>query len=87
MASLEPGDIVQIKSGGPIMTVVSIDEAGAHCLWYSESGEEIRTATIPAVALTALVLSDDEDFEDDDFDDEEEEDDEEDKRRRSGKKR
>jgi uncharacterized protein YodC (DUF2158 family) len=34
------GDIVQLKSGGPIMTITDIDDpsgrAAAYCVWFSQ---------------------------------------------------
>lgn len=30
----QPGDTVQLKSGGEIMTVESINEFGANCVWF-----------------------------------------------------
>ena len=73
MASFEPGDIVQIKSGGPIMTVVSAKGAEVLCLWFSEQAGDVKTTTIPARALGKVDLADDEDFEDEDeFEDDDE---------------
>ena len=77
MADFEPGDIVQIKSGGPLMTVVKTDESGVLCLWFNEATGEVRTATIPTIVLGVVDLADDEDLEDDDLDDDEDEDEEE----------
>lgn len=28
------GDAVQLKSGGPVMTVESVDEEGLNCVWF-----------------------------------------------------
>ena len=33
---LEIGDVVQFKSGGPNMTVVSINSNDTKCRWYAE---------------------------------------------------
>jgi uncharacterized protein YodC (DUF2158 family) len=68
MANFEPGDIVQIKSGGPIMTVTQISAKDVTCLWFSEQAGDVRTATVPMIALEKVDLADDEDedeFEDD----------------------
>lgn len=65
--ALEPGDVVQLKSGGPLMTVVSVDKAEARCIWHSQSAEDIRSAAIPVVALDHIDLADDED--DEEFED------------------
>lgn len=34
MENLSIGDAVQLKSGGPIMTVESIDQEGVNCVWF-----------------------------------------------------
>lgn len=68
------GDTVNVKSGGPALTVLSV--AGEHvtCLFFSEELGEFKEAVIPSFALEA--------FEEDEGDHEEEhasnEDDEED---------
>ena len=59
--ALEPGDVVQLKSGGPLMTVVAVEKAEARCIWHSQTGEDIRSALIPVVALEHIDLADDED--------------------------
>ncbi len=33
---LAVGDVVQLKSGGPKMTVDRILDSGIHCVWFSE---------------------------------------------------
>lgn len=66
----EPGVVVQLKSGGPTMTVVSTEGDGVQCIWYAEGTDEVRNAVIPAVALDvvefAVVEDEDEDEDDDD---------------------
>lgn len=59
--ALEPGDVVQLKSGGPLMTVVAVEKAEARCIWHSTSAEDIRSALIPLAALEHIDLADDED--------------------------
>jgi uncharacterized protein YodC (DUF2158 family) len=66
--ALEPGDIVQLKSGGPLMTVVAVEKSDVRCIWHSASAEALCSALIPAAALDHIDLADDEDL------DEEEED-------------
>lgn len=39
---LEPGDIVRLKSGGPMMTVVMVNSYEAFCIWHSQSGWPCR---------------------------------------------
>jgi len=75
--TLKPGDVVLLKSGGPSMTVVSVDEGEIGCVWIGDGGELFRE-TLPHVAL--LVESDlkkggDDDDEDEDDQDEGEDDD------------
>ena len=53
----EPGLVVQLKSGGPAMTVVTVDADDVHCVYYAEVSDEVRTATIAAVALTLLAFA------------------------------
>ena len=51
--SFTVGDVVKLKSGGPLMTVLSIDEA-AHrvvCQWFDKS--EARQAEFPPETLRA----------------------------------
>ncbi|HWG06119.1 MAG TPA: DUF2158 domain-containing protein [Beijerinckiaceae bacterium] len=65
----EPGLVVQLKSGGPAMTVVTVDADNIHCVYYAEV-DEVRVATIAAVALVAIAPED----HDEDEDEEEDED-------------
>ena len=32
--SMQPGDLVQLKSGGPAMTLVSAEQPNAMCMWF-----------------------------------------------------
>ena len=34
MANFSVGDTVQLKSGGPIMTIEGVDEKGVNCVWF-----------------------------------------------------
>jgi uncharacterized protein YodC (DUF2158 family) len=65
----KPGDIVQLKSGGPAMTVVAVGGEGVHCLWYAELSDEVKTSTLPAISLESITILDDEDNDDDEDDD------------------
>lgn len=61
--TLEPGDVVALKSSSQPMTVVAIHHNnGVECVWIGEEGEFFRE-TIPAVAL--LNIGENDDAEDD----------------------
>ncbi len=40
MSNSNPGDIVQLNSGGPAMTINSIDDDNGRllCLWFDDAG-------------------------------------------------
>jgi uncharacterized protein YodC (DUF2158 family) len=44
-----PGDIVQLKSGGPIMTVDTEEKSEIGCLWFAES--ELRNGRFSPTSL------------------------------------
>jgi uncharacterized protein YodC (DUF2158 family) len=49
-APLAPGDVVQLKSGGPAMTLDEVlADKSARCAWFV--GEEYRLASFPVAAL------------------------------------
>jgi uncharacterized protein YodC (DUF2158 family) len=93
--AIEPGNVVVLKSGGPPMTVTTVDEDSVECLWLSEEGALFRE-TIPSVALSVvpdtvddddLDVEDDEDDEDEAHAEAERDDGEEDEEKSSKKKR
>jgi uncharacterized protein YodC (DUF2158 family) len=60
------GSVVVLKSGGLLMTVVSASDDEIECVWLGDEGELFRH-NIPAIALEAApVHDDDEDEEEDD---------------------
>ncbi len=69
------GDVVSVKSGGPALTVLSVEDENVTCLFFSEELGEFKHTTIPAFALEMFDDEDDED-EASETDDEDEEDDE-----------
>lgn len=69
-----PGEIVQLKSGSPALTVVAVAGEEVSVLWFADEVSEFRTHTIPAIALEALDIAD---FEEEDDEDEDEEDEDE----------
>jgi len=74
--TFEPGEVVMLKSGGQLMTVVASEDEDVDCVWIGDEGQFFRE-NIPAAALIA-VKSDDSDVEDGDEDEDEDEIDEED---------
>jgi uncharacterized protein YodC (DUF2158 family) len=40
------GDTVKLNDGGPSMTILTIDEKEAECLWFS-SDDQLQTAIFP----------------------------------------
>jgi uncharacterized protein YodC (DUF2158 family) len=79
--TMNAGDVVMLKSGGQPLTVASITEEEAVCLWIGEEGDLFREA-IPLVALAPFDMDESGDEEDHDgeaeamSDDEDEADDE-----------
>ncbi len=51
MPGLKVGDVVQLKSGGPKMTIASTksNAAGVLCTWFD--GNEVKSSRFPADAL------------------------------------
>ena len=55
---LHEGDLVRLRSGGPVLTVKSVSETWVICSWFDEYGE-LHSAGFP-VAMVAGPLSPDE---------------------------
>jgi len=51
--TFKPGDVVQLNSGGPAMTVVDANERSVNCLWFDSSLELKQQSIRPAVLKTA----------------------------------
>lgn len=73
--TFKPGDVVQLKSGSPALTVVEGLDADVRVVWYAEEVGEFRTQTLAAIALDILDLTE---FETEESEDEEDEDGDED---------
>jgi uncharacterized protein YodC (DUF2158 family) len=69
--TMNPGDVVMLKSGGQPLTVASISDEEAVCLWIGEEGDLFREA-IPLVALSPIDMEDDGGDEDEEEEDEDE---------------
>ncbi len=66
--AFEPGDIVQLKSGSPALTVISEIGETVEVVWYADEVGEFRTNSLPAVTLEALELAEFEEEEEEDED-------------------
>ena len=73
--SFAAGDVVQLKSGSPALTVTAAAGEEVTVIWYAEEVGEFRTHTLPAIALDALDIADFETEEEEEEEDEEDGDD------------
>ncbi|OYX11215.1 MAG: hypothetical protein B7Z15_12230 [Rhizobiales bacterium 32-66-8] len=69
--AFKTGDIVQLKSGSPVLTVVAVEDSSVDVVWYAEEVGQFRSHTLPASTLDEV------EFEDFDVEDDEDEDEEE----------
>lgn len=49
--SFKVGDVVMAKSGGPAMTVCSVDADGVYCKWHSKKEDKFNYEPFPEAAL------------------------------------
>jgi len=60
---MEVGDVVRLKSGGPRMTIVSIEMVYARCNWFGGRDQgELREALIRLSCLEAAPCDDEDDI-------------------------
>lgn len=60
------GDVVQVKSGGPAMSVLTEGDQ-VECLWFAEVAEVFHREMFPAICLEAIDFEEgDEDTGDED---------------------
>jgi uncharacterized protein YodC (DUF2158 family) len=71
---LKPGDVVTLKSGGHLLTVVEVNEDSVACMWMGGEGDLFRE-TLPLAVLERAGVEDEEDEEEDDEEDEDEDED------------
>ena len=61
-----PGEIVQLKSGGPLMTVVKVEDGKRITgMWYAQEQGEFRTQVFEQAWLEKIDIEDDDDDDDD----------------------
>ena len=61
-----PGETVQLKSGGPLMTIVKVEDTKRiTCMWFAQNQGEYRTHVFEQAWLEQIDLEDDEDDNDD----------------------
>jgi uncharacterized protein YodC (DUF2158 family) len=71
------GDVVQLKSGGPLLTVTEVEDDTVHCIFFSEEIGEFRMHSFAPVLLAGVDIDDEDEVSDADGDEEEDEDDDE----------
>lgn len=64
-APFTAGDIVTLRSGGPMMTVASMLGDLASCVWFSDEEDVFRFDDLPACVLIAVEFEEDEEVETD----------------------
>jgi uncharacterized protein YodC (DUF2158 family) len=53
MDQIANGDVLQLRSGGPLLTVVSVNEKTCECVWFDTTGNLHRSVfQLSAVAAT-----------------------------------
>lgn len=53
-----PGDLVRVRSGGPVLTVVKTDAADVSVVWFCDLTGEFRSQSLAAVVLEPVDLLD-----------------------------
>jgi uncharacterized protein YodC (DUF2158 family) len=74
--SFSKGDVVSVKSGGPALTVLSVEGEHVTCLFFSEELGDFKHTTIPAFALESFDEASEGDDDESESDGDEDEDDE-----------
>ena len=52
--SMQIGDVVRLKSGGPKMTITALDEAQATCVWFNRNGRN-QSDDFPLATIEMFV--------------------------------
>lgn len=48
------GVVVKLKSGGPEMTIISLENNMAHCQWFGTHDGQYHYSNVPCVCLEAV---------------------------------
>lgn len=51
---MQIGDVVRLKSGGPKMTILAMDETQATCAWFNRNGRN-QSDDFPLVAIEVFI--------------------------------
>lgn len=51
----KPGDVVKLKSGGPIMTIQSVNENSAYCVWFDGTKIKERDFVLDVLVLHSNI--------------------------------
>lgn len=84
---MNPGDVVQLKSGGPALTVIGEEGDNIRVLFFSDEIGEFREASLPAFALELVEYEDDPEPGEAELDEEEEDEDDEEEESKSPKRK
>ncbi len=57
------GDTVQVKSGGPLLTVLTVEGETVNCLFFSEEIGNFQRDSFPALVLEEVEIVDEDDDE------------------------
>ncbi len=58
MEEIKAGDIVKTKSGGPFMTVGSVSDGNANCVWMDTKGKK-NSDSFPIAVLEKIDFNED----------------------------
>ncbi len=59
MAQFKPGDVVKLKSGGPVMTVAAMTGQGVLCCWFQADQSQPQSHEFVEAVLAPSQAPDD----------------------------
>lgn len=57
ITNLHSGDLVRVRSGGPLMTVTGVQGDQINCSWSDEATGELRSDTFPVAVLSSPIAA------------------------------